>query len=119
VTEAPIVPPPNWKPALPKRETMAAGIVRTFKEDVWNANELIRFWAGRNDKPDLARNGAKYQVNKLLGTLDQLRSMNRLQDARIQEFRAFGLVWNDGEGSWTECKPLIAKLNAHMMDLEP
>jgi hypothetical protein len=119
MTEAPIGPPPNWKPAPPTRETMSAGVVRQFKEDVWNANELIRYWAGRNDKPAYARPSADNHVSAFLGALDRLKSMSRLQDTRIAEFRAFGVVWNNGAGSWTQCKPMIAKLNSDLMDLDP
>jgi hypothetical protein len=119
MTEPPIVPPPNWKPAPGARETMAAGIVRQFKENLWNAKELIRFWAGRNDKPNLARNAARQHITAVLGALDQLQDMHRLQAGRVQEFRAFGQVWNDGNGSWTQCKPLILALNDAMMDLQP
>ena len=41
MTEPPIQAPPNWRPA--GRETTAAGIVRQFKEDIWNASELVRY----------------------------------------------------------------------------
>ena len=119
MTEPPIVGPPNWAPAPPARETDHARIVRLFKEDVWNAKEIIRFWAGRSDKPQLALNSAAATVRNMLATVPRLQAMRRLDAGSAAEFTAFAAVWQDGNGSWTRSKPLIAAINDRMMDLEP
>jgi hypothetical protein len=119
MTEPPIVAPPNWAPTPPARETDHARIVRLFKEDVWNAKEIIRFWAGRSDKTQNVRNSATATVRVIFGKIPKLQSMHRLDDGTVAELNAFGAVWQDGNGSWTQSKPLIAALNDRLMDLEP
>jgi len=120
MSEAPIQPPPaNWKPTPPARETIAAGIVRQFKEDLWNAKELIRFWAGRDDKPAYVRAAARGHITEVLKAVDRFEKGDRLQAGRVQQFREFDQLWNDGNGSWTKCKPRILALNKAMEDLNP
>jgi hypothetical protein len=119
MTEPPIVAPPNWAPAPPARETEHARIVRLFKEDVWNAKEIIRFWAGRADKTQNVRNSAAATVKSILSKVPRLQSMNRLDGATATQFNAFAAVWQDGNGSWTQSKPLIAAINDRLMALEP
>lgn len=116
MTEPPIQAPPNWRPA--GRETMSAGIVRQFKENIWNASEIVRYWAGRNDKPGYVRPAADSHIKNALDSLDQLKSMGRLDAGRVQQFKDFGDRWNGGE-SWTDLKPALTKLNADLMDLQP
>jgi hypothetical protein len=119
VTEPPIVPPPNWAPAPPARETDHARIVRLFKEDVWNAKEIIRFWAGRTDKTQNVRNSAVATVKSVLDKVPRLQSMRRLDGGTVADLNAFAAVWQDGNGSWTRSKPLIAAINERLVDLEP
>jgi hypothetical protein len=116
MTEPPIQAPPNWRPG--GRETMAAGIVRQFKEEIWNASELVRFWAGRDDKPGHVRTAASSHITNALANVDKLKSMGRLDEGRVQQFKAFGERWNSG-ASWTDLKPTLTKLNADLADLQP
>jgi hypothetical protein len=114
----PIRPHPDWRPAQ-GRETLQAGIVRQFKEELWDATEIIRFYAGSSPKPGHAVAGAKHLVNQFMAKLPQLRNMNRLSNGWIQQFNDFAAVWNDGDGSWTQSRALIMALNDAMADLQP
>ncbi|CCH79056.1 hypothetical protein BN12_40026 [Nostocoides japonicum T1-X7] len=117
MTQPAIQPPPDWKPA--GRETESARIVRLFKEEVWNANELIKAYAGRSPKPAHVRPAAAKHVRTFMGSLGKLQRMHRVNAGLVLLFQAFAVEWQDGTGSWTECKPLIGALNDAIMDLEP
>ena len=119
MTEPPIVAPPNWAPVPPARESEHARIVRLFKEDVWNAKELIRFWAGRSDKSQHARNAAAMSVKTIFDKIPNLQKMDRLDRGTVAQFNEFAAVWQNGNGSWTESKPLIVAINERLMDLVP
>lgn len=113
----PIQPHPDWRPA--GRETLHQGIVRQFKEELWDATEIIRFYAGTSQKPSYAVNGAKHLVREFMAKLSQLRNMGRLTNDWVERFRTFANVWNDGDGSWSQSRPLIMELNDAMADLHP
>jgi hypothetical protein len=113
----PIRPHPDWRPA--GRETLHAGIVRQFKEELWDATEIIRFYAGTSPKPGFAETGAQHLVHEFMAKLIQLRNWGRLSNDWVQRFQAFANVWNDGNGSWTQSRPLIMALNDAMADLQP
>lgn len=114
----PIQPHPDWRPAQ-GRETLHQGTVRQFKEELWDATEIIRFYAGTSQKPAHAVAGSRQLVRAFMAKLNQLRNMGRLTEEWIQRFRDFDNVWNDGNGSWTQSRGLIMALNDAMADLIP
>jgi hypothetical protein len=112
----PILPHPDWHP--PGRETLQQVLVRQFKEELWDATEIIRFYAGTTPKPGYAVAGAQHKVREFMDKLPRLRNAGRLTQDWINRFTAFANVWNDGNGSWTQSRPLIMALNDAMADLE-
>lgn len=112
----PILPHPDWRP--PGRETLQQVLVRHFKEELWDATEIIRFYAGTSNKPGYAVSGAQHLVREFMAKLAQLRNAGRLTQDWVDRFTAFANVWNDGNGSWTESRLLIMALNHAMADLQ-
>ena len=104
---APIAPHPDWRPPQGQRETLQGQLVRNFKEEVWDAKEIIRFYAGTPNKPPMYVAGARQKVTAFMGKLDQLEQAHRLDAGRVAAFRRFAQVWQDGNGSWTDSKKLI------------
>ena len=102
----------------PSRPSLQAGMVNKMKTDIAQIVAVLEEWAGKSGKPAFRT----AEVNSLCTLFDDhLEGIARSRGwsaEYVNLWRQFKAAWQNGEGSWSDCKPIAKSLNDRFRNVE-
>jgi hypothetical protein len=102
----------------PSRPSLQAQIVNQMKANIQQIVNVLDEWAGKPNKPAFRT----AEINSLAEPLDQyLRSIadsRRWSSEFATLWDTFKRKWDDGNGSWSDCKPIAHRLNERFRQVD-
>lgn len=102
----------------PSRPSLQAQTINKMKEDIAQIVAVLKEFAGKTGKPEFRT----AEVNKLCELFDQhlegIAKSRQWSPEFVNLWRQFKATWQDGNGSWSDSKPIAVRLNDRFSNVE-
>jgi len=102
----------------PSRPSFQAQAINKMKQDIAQIVAVLEEWAGKTGKPAFRT----AEVNSLCSLFDDhlegIAQSRRWSPEFVNLWRQFKAAWKDGDGSWSDCKPIAVALNNRFRQVE-
>jgi hypothetical protein len=102
----------------PSRPSFQAQAIEKMKQDIAQIVAVLEEWAGTTGKPEFRT----AEINSLCTLFDEhlegIAKSRHWSSEYVTLWQKFKATWKNGNGSWSDCKPIAVALNKRFQQVE-